>query len=49
MSGLANRPNRALTSLILPAYNPGEQVQETWFPQHTVRDLSRPLPGCDTS
>jgi hypothetical protein len=25
------------------------QVQETWFPQRTARDVARALPVCDTS
>jgi len=33
-----------------PACHVGRmQVQETWWPQHTARNLSHPLPGCDTS
>jgi putative transposase len=37
-------------SEVCPACHVGRmQAQETWFPQHTARDLSRPLLGCDTS
>jgi len=37
-------------SEVCPACHVGQmQVQDTWFPQHTARDLARPLLGCDTS
>jgi hypothetical protein len=43
-------PPRWPRSNVCPACHVGQmQVQETWFPQHTARDLSRPLLGCDTS
>jgi hypothetical protein len=43
-------PPRLPRSNVCPACHVGQmQVQETWFPQHTARDLSRPLLGCDTS
>jgi len=35
---------------VCPACHVGRMhVQETWFPQHTTRDIARPLLGCDTS
>ena len=37
-------------SEVCPACHIGRmQVQETWFPQGTARDVSRPLLVCDTS
>jgi hypothetical protein len=37
-------------SEVCPACHVGQmQVQDTWFPQHTARDLARPLLGWDTS
>jgi hypothetical protein len=43
-------PPRLPRSAVCPACHVGQmQVQETWFPQHTARDLSRPLRGYDTS
>ena len=35
---------------VCPACHVGRmQVQDTWFPQRTARDISRPLLECDTS
>ena len=43
-------PPRPARSDGCPACHVGQmQVQETWLPQHTARNLSHPLPGCDTS